>query len=308
MPNKLLARRLFLKHLAGAPGLIMCAGSRTAGAARGPALGRQLGVLIDTTRCVGCRRCERACHEINTDLPRRPPELFKDGSVFVARRRMDAGAYTVVNRYVNPRDADRPVYAKFQCLHCLYPACVSACLVGALTRQDNGAVVYDAEKCIGCRYCMAACPFQVPAYEYGNALTPQIRKCTFCFDQRLRTGKIPACVEACPAEVMTFGQRSDLIRVARERLRQHPGRYVQHIYGEHEAGGTAWLYLAGLAFSEIDLPRLGYHPLPGYTEPIQHALFRWFVPPLALAGALGGIMWLAARRRHNTKKTAGRIP
>lgn len=303
MPNVLLARRLFLKHLAAASGLTLCAGSRPASAAHRPADGLQLGVLIDTTMCVGCRSCERACNEINTDLPRRPPELFKDEAVFAARRRMDAGAYTVVNRYLNSPAAGRPVYAKFQCLHCLYPACESACIVGALSRQDNGAVVYDAGKCIGCRYCLAACPFQVPAYEYGNALTPQIRKCTFCFDQRLRAGAVPACVEACPTEVMIFGKRSELLGLARQRIRQYPGRYRQHIYGEHEAGGTAWLYLAGVPFKAIDLPGLGYHPIPGYTEPIQHAIFKWFAPPAALYGLLGGLMWwLTARRRGSRKK------
>ena len=137
-----------------------------------------LAVLIDTTLCVGCRACEQACNEVNPDLPPVPDVFFKDASVFERRRRMDASAFTVVNRY-QPGATGDPVHVKFQCMHCLQPACVSACLVGAMTRDATGAVVYDEKKCIGCRYCMAACPFQVPAYEYASVLTPRVRKCTF---------------------------------------------------------------------------------------------------------------------------------
>jgi len=256
---------------------------------------QSLGVLVDTTLCVGCRACELACNEINVDLPIRPEGYFKDTSVFERRRRMDASAFTVVNRY-QPEPSGAPVYVKFQCMHCLNAACVSACLVSALTRDATGAVVYDENKCIGCRYCMAACPFQVPAYEYTSVLTPRVRKCTFCFNTRLANGEIPACVAACPMRVMSFGLRDDLITLGRERIRKNPGRYVQHIYGEQEAGGTAWMYLTPVPFEQLDLPRLGYHPLPGYTEPIQHALFKWFLPPLGLFAALAGAMWYNKRK------------
>lgn len=262
----------------------------------------QFGVLVDTTRCVGCRTCERACNEINEDLPRKTPEFFKDESVLDERRRMDDSAYTVVNRYENPKDEKKPVYAKFQCMHCLYPACVSACIVGAFTRDASGAVIYDSWKCIGCRYCMAACPFQVPAYEFHNVLTPQVRKCTLCFETRLSKGGVPACVQSCPMEVMTFGKRTDLIKQARERIKKYPDRYVPSIYGENEVGGTAWLYLSGVSFDEIDFPKLGYHPAPGYTEPIQHAIFKWFLPPLGLYAALGGIMWFLKSKKDKSKR------
>ncbi len=261
-----------------------------------------LAVLVDTTLCVGCRACEQACNEVNPDLPLVPDTFFRDASVFDRRRRMDADAFTVVNRYQNP--AGDPAYVKFQCMHCLQPACVSACLVGALTRDACGAVIYDESKCIGCRYCMAACPFQVPAYEYASVLTPRVRKCTFCFNTRLADGKIPACVEACPMRVMSFGLRDELIALGRERIRNNPGRYEQHIYGEHEAGGTAWMYLASMPFEQLDLPRLGYHPLPGYTEPIQHALFKWFLPPLGLFAALAGIMWFNKRKAKQSGEDA----
>ncbi len=214
---------------------------------------------------------------------------------------MYATAYTVVNRYKNNKRPDEFIYTKFQCMHCIYPACESACIVGAFRRKPDGAVVYDPWKCIGCRYCMAACPFQVPAYEYSNAFTPQVRKCTFCFDKRLSKGKIPACVQACPMEVMTFGKRSELIKLARKRMRKSPGKYFPHIFGEKEVGGTAWLYISEVPFDQIDFPRLGYWPVPGYTEPIQHAIFKWFLPPLGVYATLGGIMWFLNNRKKKKK-------
>ncbi len=286
-------------------GALTLLGSSEAARAGGPApASDSLGVLVDCTRCVGCRRCEKACNEINEDLPRQPAEAFDDDSVFQRQRRMDAAAYTVVNRYQNPADAEKPTYVKFQCMHCLDPACVSACFVRALTREADGAVTYDASKCVGCRYCMVACPFQVPGYEFDNTLTPQLRKCTFCFQTRLDKGEMPACVQACPMQVMTFGKRRELLRLARQRLKKHPHRYVDHIYGENEVGGTAWMYLSGISFADMSLPELGYHPAPGYTEPIQHAIFKWFLPPLALYGALGGMMWFFNSREKQAKAAA----
>ena len=283
-------RRDFLRVLAG----ISCytvigkstdvwADIRTAGH------GDILGVLVDTTFCVGCRTCEKACNQINEDLPRKQPESFEDDSVFEKRRRMTSDSYTVVNRYLGKNKREQ--FVKFQCMHCNDPACVSACIVGALTKEDNGAVRYDPWKCIGCRYCMVACPFQVPAYEYSNAFTPQVRKCTFCFEQRTSKGKMPACIEACPMEVMTFGKRNELIKIAGKRIKRYPDRYVPHIYGEHELGGTSWLYLSSLPFEDIDFPDFGYTSAPNYTEPIQHAIFKHFIPPLTLFALLGCFMW-----------------
>jgi len=292
-------RRNFLKKAAGLGGLLLTGSEKKAHASFLKVNPDQFGVLVDTTQCVGCRSCEKACNEINTDLPRQTAESFKDESVLDKNRRMDYRAYTVVNRYPNPLDEGKPVFAKFQCMHCLYPACVSACIVGAFTRAPSGAVVYDPWKCMGCRYCLAACPFQVPAYEYRNVLAPQVRKCTFCFDTRLTKGAIPACVQACPMEVMTFGKRNDLIALAREKIKESPGRYVPHIYGEHEMGGTAWMYLSGISFEQIGFPRLGYYPAPAFTEPIQHAIFKWFLPPLGLYATLGSIMWFLNSRKKN---------
>ena len=285
-----------MKGMAGAGALTVLGNGGDVQASGGHVNADQVGVLVDCTWCVGCRSCEKACNEINVDLPRRPPGDFKDKSVFEKKRRMDFSAYTVVNHHRDPDDPGKSSYAKIQCMHCLHPACVSACIVGAITRDPDGAAVYNASKCIGCRYCMAACPFQVPAYEYSDTLTPEVRKCTFCFETRLNQGRMPACVESCPMQVMTFGKRTELIQLAREKMRKHPDRYVSHLYGETELGGTAWMYMSGMEFEKIGFPKFGYHPVPGFTEPIQHALFKWFLPPLALYGTLGGVMWFLRSR------------
>ena len=208
-----------------------------------------VGVLHDITRCIGCRKCEEACNQVN-DLPE--PELpFDDQTVLDASRRTSAAAFTVVNRYEG-NQAQPMVFAKNQCNHCLEPACASACFVRALKKDKTGAVVYDASLCVGCRYCMIACPFNIPAYEYDEPLTPRIRKCHLC-QFRLIEGKLPGCVLSCPTEALTFGTRDRLLKIARKRIDQYPDRYVDHIYGEFEMGGTSWLYLSPQPFSHIGM-------------------------------------------------------
>jgi len=257
------SRRKFLQWVAGAGIGAMSAG--TARAAHGVFEGYpgSYGVLHDTTLCIGCRSCEKACNEVN-NLP--APEVpFDDLSVLDEKRRTTAAAYTVVNRYDEIEDHNRPVFRKQQCNHCLEPACASACFVGAFTKTPEGAVVYDVSVCVGCRYCMIACPFDIPAFEYDEALTPRIMKCTLCHP-RLLEGKLPGCVEACPMEALTFGHRNDLIAIAQERFRKYPGRYVEHIYGQHEMGGTNWFTITGAPLEQIGLRTdLGTIPAPEFT-------------------------------------------
>ncbi len=221
------------------------------------------GVLFDTTLCIGCRKCEEACNRVN-ELPE-PARPFSDLTVLENKRRTTAKTYTVVNRYDGDGFGKGPVYRKIQCNHCLEPACASACFVRAFTKTPTGAVTYDPSVCVGCRYCMIACPFEIPAYEYGEAFTPRIMKCTLCYP-RLIQGKLPGCVEACPKESLTFGRREDLLKIARERIRKYPDRYVDHIYGEREMGGTSWLHLSGVPFSAIGMREdLGVVPAPELT-------------------------------------------
>jgi len=151
-------------------------------------------------------------------------------------------------------------------MHCDEPACASACLVAAIRKTPEGPVTYNKDVCIGCRYCMVACPFSIPAYDYFNATSPQVRKCTMCYD-RIRQGKIPACAEICPKEAITFGKRKELIGLAREKIRSHPDRYNPQIFGEKEVGGTGWLYLAGADFGQIGFPdEIGTTPYPELTR------------------------------------------
>ncbi len=246
-------------------------------------------VLVDTTACIGCRKCEWACNQAS-GLPVEPLETFEEKSVFARMRRPDAGHYTVVNRFADRSDRDRPVYVKAQCMHCVTPTCASACIVTAFAKQPEGAVTYDASRCMGCRYCMVSCPFQVPAYEYSNPLTPQVRKCSFCHERVTREGKVPACVEVCPPQCLSFGRRSELLDIAHRRIGEGGGRFVDHVYGEHEVGGTSWLYLASVPFTDLGFPQLGEEPPLRVTEGIQQGVFKLFMPPIALFTLLAGVM------------------
>ncbi len=199
------------------------------------------GILYDITRCVGCRSCEYSCAEEN-HLP--PPPDDVEGI-----RHTDEVYRTVVSEYQTSKG---PMYLKSQCMHCNEPACVAACLTQAMHKTKEGPVIWDPAKCMGCRYCMVSCPFDVPKFEYFSP-NPKIQKCSMCFENRLKEGNVPACVENCPNEALTFGNRRDLIREARKRIVENPDTYVDHIYGEHEAGGTGFLYLSPVPFEELGL-------------------------------------------------------
>jgi formate dehydrogenase beta subunit len=257
----------------------------------------QVGCLVDTTLCIGCRQCEEACNRRN-ELPR-PETPFRDKSVLREYRRPTEDAFTVVNEFLGPPSVDQShktsTYVKTQCMHCLDPACVSACIVGALTRTRDGAVAYNPDICIGCRYCMVACPFQIPAYEYETVVAPRVRKCEFCVDRAMSTGANPACAAACPTEALVFGKRSQLLELARSRIARHPVRYFDHIYGENEVGGTAWLYLVGRDPKELGLVDLPDGSPARLTEAIQHTIFKYGAIPFVFYGALGAVMWRERR-------------
>jgi len=254
------------------------------------------GVLVDTTICIGCRKCEYACkvaHQLKTE----GPESYQDRSVFRNKRRPDDGSLTVVNAYPAEGEKSEPVTVKVQCMHCEEPACLSACIVGAFSKDEHGAVSWDESKCIGCRYCLIACPFQIPAYEYNKPLEPKVVKCDWCID-RQNDGLLPACVDICPVEALTYGRRADLLAIALQKIKKYPQRYVDHIYGQSEVGGTSWLYLAAKPFENLDFPRLQEKTAPGVTEAIQHGVFAYFVPPLALYAILGGVMWITKNNKE----------
>jgi len=247
----------------------------------------RMGVLCDTSLCIGCRSCEGACNEANNlPKPADKAQAFDNLKVLDTKRRMDHAHFTVVNKFAKAETgAKNDVFVKKQCMHCDEPACFAACLAKAFTKTPEGAVVYAANHCIGCRYCMQACPFYVPTYEYQDAFTPRVRKCTMCYD-RVKAGGIPACVQTCPQEALIFGKRDDLLKIARRRLDAENSQYVDHIYGEKEVGGTCWLYITKTPFEKLDfkmtlgteaLPRLTYGYLA--TIPVLHVGL-----PVLLAG------------------------
>jgi Fe-S-cluster-containing dehydrogenase component len=257
----------------------------------------RMGVLVDTTVCIGCRSCEYACKKTH-NLPYFPFETYhEDRSVFNKERRPSETALTVVNEF-NPNEAVLPVDVKVQCMHCEKAACVASCIVHAFTKHKDGSVTWDTDKCIGCRYCVIACPFQIPVFQYSKAFQPDIMKCDFCYD-RTSKGLLPACVEICPVEALTYGKRLELLEIGKTKIKENPGKYVNHIYGEHEVGGTSWLYVSSVKFEKLDFPRLGDSPAPATSEAIQSGLFRYFVPPVALYTLLGGIMWITKRENGN---------
>ncbi len=207
-------------------------------------------VLFDSNICIGCRQCEAACHQ-EQELPE-PDVEFYDMDILAEERRTDWKTYTVINQYDDEAPGRGWLYRKIQCFHCLEPACAASCFVKAFRKRHDGAVVYDPKVCVGCRYCMMACPFYIPAYEYHIAPDPRVTKCNFC-EHRLREDRQPACVEVCPVDAMYFGTREEVIMEARRRIVENPDDYVNHIYGEHEMGGTNWMYLSPVPFEQVGL-------------------------------------------------------
>jgi Fe-S-cluster-containing dehydrogenase component len=198
------------------------------------------GILYDSVRCVGCQTCEKVCAETH-NLPE-PVDTIAVGVV----RKTDDKHRTVVNTYSTSKGE---VNIKKQCMHCNEPACAAACLTQAMYKTKEGPVIWRGDKCMGCRYCMVSCPYDSPKFEYHSA-NPKIEKCSMCYE-RIQIGKIPACAENCPAEALTFGTRKELIKEARKRICEKPEEYVDYIYGEHEAGGTGFLYLSPVPFNEL---------------------------------------------------------
>ncbi len=239
-----------LLQAAGAAGAATLAGRALSSVTPASAGTGAMGVLVDTTRCVGCRACEAACSEANA-LP--APEKPGDPTVFASRRRTSPTSLTVVNKSTATGPSGETRWAKTQCMHCVTPACASGCVVKALEKTAAGPVVYHEDRCLGCRYCMIACPFGVPKYEYAKA-APLVKKCTFCAVRQAK-GLPPACTEACRSGALTFGKRADLLEVAKTRIYQNPTKYIHEIYGESEAGGTSWLYISDVPFASLTLPQ-----------------------------------------------------
>lgn len=229
-------------------------------------------MLIDTTRCIGCNACAEACKEAN----KLDPEI---------EDQLSARTWT------NVREV-KGTYVRQMCMHCRKPSCASVCPVGALHTTPEGMVAYDEDKCIGCRYCMVACPFGVPKYEWAKAL-PRVQKCIGCIS-RIEKGEIPACAAACPAEATVFGTRDSLLAEAHRRIGADPKQYVDHVFGENEVGGTNVMFLSALPFEQLGFPmNLPGTPMPDLT---WRALSK--IPTVVSVGGLSllGIWWIIERR------------
>ena len=235
-------------------------------------------LLYDATACIGCKACEQACAEQNK-LPYTKEVADEE--------RQSEHKYTVVL-------SKGEHFMRRLCMNCLDPACASVCPVGALRKTAAGPVIYEESRCMGCRYCMAACPFGVPKYEWGNVL-PRVRKCTMCPD-RVAAGQQTACAEACPTGATKFGERDELVAEARHRIAANPEKYVNHIYGLTEVGGTCVLLLSGVPFEDF-----GYRAQrPG--DPLPMLTYRVLsrIPDIIPLGGvlLGGVWWITHRREE----------
>jgi Fe-S-cluster-containing dehydrogenase component len=288
-----LKRRDFMKALAGGGGLLMLADPADALAShRAKTLGdKALGLLYDNTKCIGCKACVAACKEANGLPPEHtsPDKLWDDPMDLSAKTR------NIIKLY---RKDDKAYFIKRQCMHCVDPACVSACPVSALRKDpETGIVTYNKNACIGCRYCQVACPFLIPKFEWDKPF-PVISKCDLCLASKISKGGEPGCTDACPTGAVIFGRTTDLLKEARRRLRKDPARYVQQIYGEKEAGGTQVLYLSAVPFADLGLPELSADSPAAFSEGIQHGTYKYMIAPVVLLGLLSFLSYRTIKKEE----------
>jgi formate dehydrogenase iron-sulfur subunit len=243
-------------------------------------------ILADVTKCIGCEKCVAACigkNNLNLEKSYFDRETSRDG--------------LSADRFLSIKKISEGRYARFSCMHCIEPACVSACLVGGITKSKEGPVIYDPDKCIGCRYCMLACPFHIPRYEW-NETKPFMKKCNMCFDI-IKENKQPACVQACPQKAIIFGNRNSIIKYARSIINNNPGNYINDIWGQKEYGGTSVLYISDIDLAKIGWPSKTVTPIPRLTEPLIEK-----TPSIGLTvgGFLVGLNWIIKRRMESAKQ------
>lgn len=242
-------------------------------------------MLYDATKCVGCRACQVACKK-RAGLP----YVMDENQMYEMPSDLSGDTWTLIKLY---QDTETYSYVKKQCMHCVAPACASVCPVAALEKTPEGPVVYHSYKCIGCRYCMTACPFDVPKYEWDEK-NPIIQKCDFCADLQAE-GQQPACSAACPTGALISGTRAEMLEIAHQRLADHPEQYYDHVYGEHEVGGTSMLYIAGVSYEKLGYPTLKNQPIPDITWPYMKAVpFVFF----GMAGAMSAIYYWTHRNKE----------
>ncbi len=249
-----------------------------------------MGILTDVTKCIGCEECVSACKETNKtgkDKPWRWQKKIDD---------LSATRWTTIIPLPNKH------YVRQQCRHCLEPACVSACIVGALYKTEEGSVVYNSDICLGCRYCMMACPFAIPRYLW-NEPVHYVRKCIMCHE-KISSGEIkqPACTAACPQEATIFGERDELLKIAHKRIADNPGKYIDRVWGEKEIGGTSVMYLSDVPLDFLGLQKdLGNKPLPKMTWDVLNKVPSIF---LGMGAAMYGTYWFIERKEKIAAQAA----
>lgn len=259
-------------------------------------------MLIDSVRCMGCRGCQVACKMWN-DRKAEKTEFF-GGPGYQNPPDLSAETWTLITyNEVSLNGRFNWVFGKRQCMHCNEPACVVSCPVRALEKLDSGPVVYHKHRCIGCRYCMLSCPFEIPRFEYTSP-NPYITKCTMCSD-RLEAGGVPACAKVCPTSSVQYGDRDELIDEAQRRIATNPSKYHHEIYGLEEAGGTCVFHIAAVPFDKLGHPT--NIPKEAFDAPTKHAMEAIPVVMLGAAILLGGIYKIRTRNvNENDPQAAGR--
>ena len=247
-----------------------------------------VGMLYDATRCIGCQACVTACKTAN-NMP---------GNLYDPPNDLSGDTKNIIKLYES--DGEKS-YMKQQCMHCIDPGCVNACMIGAFKKREYGIVTWDKDRCIGCRYCQIACPYNIPKFQWDTAV-PDIVKCELC-NHMLARGEEPGCCQACPKEAVIYGTYEELLADARQRIADRPERYYPagdpQIFGDTEGGGTQVLYLAGVDFEKLGLPVLGDDGVGVQSRKIQHGIYQGFIAPVALYGILGAVIW---RNRRAEKK------
>lgn len=246
------------------------------------------GFLVDVGRCIGCGNCQVAC-KVKNDLP------TTSNLPYEKKQRSPWDNYSSLSAYTWTRIRGQETsrgwrFIKEQCMHCIDPACASVCFVGALHKTREGPVIYDRDRCVGCRYCVMACPWGVPKWQWDEPF-PFIQKCDMCYDWVIR-GVEPACVQACEVDALFFGKRIELLKEAKKRIAE--GGYVDYIYGEKEAGGTCILYISDVPFEELRFKEVLKSKYPELTEAYLSKM------PLTITGMLLGLtgLYLFVGRRR----------
>lgn len=278
-------RRSLLKGLAAAATATVVGAPAAVAAKRRAAPADAKGLLYDATKCVGCKACVVGCKNVS-DL--KPDPKSYGGGLYDASQGLNEYTKTIIQLH---REGEEYSFVKKQCMHCVDPGCVSACMLGALQKGKYGIVTWQADRCVGCRYCQVACPFEVPQFEWTKT-NPRIVKCDLCVN-RIEEGKAPACAAVCPRGAIQYGSRDELLAEARSRITANPDLYVDHIYGEHELGGTQVLYLSGVEFEKLGFRFQDTEAVPSIQKSAQRQVYA----PLAFLALVGGLTFRSRRKQ-----------